>query len=269
VTLSSPTLNAAVSYTGIERLQLDGRAGNDTYAIPSLPLPVTIVDSGGTGDTLDFSQAATGVTVNLASTAAQRIFGGTIALTLQAAPMENVIGTPFNDTITGNGRANRIFGGDGNDVLNGGGGNDLIFGGLGIDALQGGAGNDVLVGGAGNDVLRTGNGRNVLIGGLGADDIRGAGGSDLLIGSRTIYDESEADLLAILAEWASARMIDARIANLTNGLGATQSPFLRPGQSVLDDDTADSLFGGLGADWFLFFPGDNVLDRVAADRPVA
>jgi Ca2+-binding RTX toxin-like protein len=227
---------------------------------------MTIVDAGGAGDTLDFSQAATGVTVNLASTAAQRIFGGTVPLTLSAAPIENVIGTALSDRITGNARANRIFGGDGDDVLNGAAGNDLIFGELGNDTIQGGAGRDAVLGGDGDDILRVGNGRNLIIGGLGADDIRGNSGSDLLIGGRTIYDESEADLLAILAEWGSARTINARVANLTNGLGPSLSPFLRPGESVLDDETADSIFGGLGQDWFLSFAGDNVLDRGAADR---
>ena len=47
--------------------------------------------------------------------------------------IENVIGTNFDDTITGNFEANAINGLDGNDLLNGGAGNDILTGGLGYD----------------------------------------------------------------------------------------------------------------------------------------
>ncbi len=257
-----------VRFTGTERVRLEGQGGNDTYGIDALPVNVTVADSGGT-DTLDFSRAAGSVTVNLGGAVPQAVFGGTTSLTLPPAAIENVIGTALNDTITGDSRANRIFGGDGNDLLNGGAGNDLVFGGLGNDTFQGGAGNNVLVGGDGNDILRSGPGRNVMIGGLGADDLRGNSDSDLLIGGRTTFDQSEGDLLAILAEWSAQRSIDLRVANLTRGLGPTRTPFLRPGESVLNDNATDVLFGGLGADWFLSFANDNVLDRGVADRPVA
>jgi Ca2+-binding RTX toxin-like protein len=268
VIVTSATGAVQVPFSGFERLRLDGMAGNDTYAIPALPLPTTIVDVRG-NDTLDFSQATTGVNVNLGRAAPQRIFGGTVPLTLLGVPIENVIGTAFNDTITGNSRANRIFGGDGDDVLNGAGGNDLVFGGLGNDTILGGAGNNVLLGGDGNDILRAGAGRNVLIGGLGADDLRGGSNSDLLIGGTTTFDESDGGLLAILAEWSAQRSIDLRIANLIQGLGPGLSPFLRMDESVLNDnDATDTLFGGLGGDWFLSFPSDNVLDRGPTDRPV-
>ncbi len=268
VTFSSATGNIEIPFTGVERLRLDGRAGNDTYAIPTLPLPTTIVDASGT-DTLDFSQAATGVNVNLGNAAGQRIFGGATSLKLQSAvTIENVIGTALNDTITGNSRANRIFGGDGDDTLNGGAGNDLLFGGLGNDRFQNDTGNNVLVGGDGADIFRPRSGRQVMIGGLGADDLRGASSSDLLIGGATTFDESAGDLLAILAEWSAQRSIDLRVGNLTQGLGPTLTPFLRPGESVLDDNATDALFGGLDSDWFLSFASDNVMDRGPSDRPV-
>ncbi|MFO0822433.1 MAG: CAP domain-containing protein [Gemmataceae bacterium] len=45
-----------------------------------------------------------------------------------------------NDTINGNGGADRIYGGAGNDILNGGDGDDILWGGGGTDTMNGGAG---------------------------------------------------------------------------------------------------------------------------------
>jgi Ca2+-binding RTX toxin-like protein len=247
----------SVRFTGTEQVQLVGQGGNDTYAIDALPVNVTIIDTGG-NDTLDFSQAASGVTVNLGIALRQTVFGGATGLTLQATPIENVIGTALNDTITGNAVGNRLTGGAGNDVINGAAGNDLIFGGMDNDTLLGGAGNNVLVGGDGNDFLRSGTGRNVMIGGLGTDDILGNAGAgaqgDLLVGGRTLYDDSQPDLVAILAEWSSARTLAQRRARLTAGLGPNGTPFLRttaPNPSVLDDGAADAVFGGARFNWLL------------------
>src|SRR5262249_58956429 len=51
--------------------------------------------------------------------------------------IENLIGSDFNDSLTGNGANNVISGGLGNDFLNGGNGattgNDTLNGGAGID----------------------------------------------------------------------------------------------------------------------------------------
>ncbi|NEO85642.1 MAG: hypothetical protein F6J87_15535 [Spirulina sp. SIO3F2] len=47
--------------------------------------------------------------------------------------IENIIGTQFADTITGDDNDNTFIGGDGNDMLKGGGGNDILKGGNGDD----------------------------------------------------------------------------------------------------------------------------------------
>ena len=59
--------------------------------------------------------------------------------------VENVLGSAFNDKITGDDLINRLNGGAGNDVLNGAGGNDYLLGGVGNDQLIGGVGADVFV----------------------------------------------------------------------------------------------------------------------------
>ncbi|NLF32951.1 MAG: heme peroxidase, partial [Planctomycetes bacterium] len=266
VEIASAVANMSISFAGIENLSLNGLGGADTYAISSLPANAAIAASAGR-DTLDFSTAATGVTVNLGSRAPQNVFAGvanTLTLATPAAA-ENVIGTSLGDSITGSQLANRIFGGAGDDVINGQRGNDLIFGQLGDDTFLDDTGNNVLVGGDGNDVFRPLAGRNVLIGGQGTDDLDGAAGHDLLIGGQTAYDDSEVDLLAIARAWARGGSINAKVNALTRGLGRSGTPFLRLGESVLDDGLANTLSGGLGADWFLG-NCDWVTDLGASDR---
>jgi Ca2+-binding RTX toxin-like protein len=100
--------------------------------------------NGGNGfDTADYSAAPTAVQVFLGSGTTT---GGAGNDTLTS--IEAVIGSAFNDTINGNGVANRLNGGAGTDTLSGFGGNDTLLGGAGADTLSGGAGNDVLDGGA-------------------------------------------------------------------------------------------------------------------------
>lgn len=59
--------------------------------------------------------------------------------------IENLIGSAYDDVLTGNNAANTIQGGSGNDTLNGGGGNDYLDGGAGADTMRGGTGDDVYV----------------------------------------------------------------------------------------------------------------------------
>ena len=69
--------------------------------------------------------------------------------------IENVLGSTWNDNITGDALVNRLNGGAGNDILNGAGGNDYLLGGIGNDSLTGGVGADVFVfdAGFGNDMI--------------------------------------------------------------------------------------------------------------------
>ena len=55
--------------------------------------------------------------------------------------IENVIGTDYSDTLSGDGFDNVLEGGLGNDTLSGAAGNDVLDGGGGNDTLSGGAGN--------------------------------------------------------------------------------------------------------------------------------
>jgi serralysin len=83
--------------------------------------------------------------------------------------IENARGGAGADTITGNVKANDLYGMGGRDVLIGLGGRDTLVGGNARDVLKGGAGDDRLKGGAHNDKLIGGKGDDVMTGGGGAD----------------------------------------------------------------------------------------------------
>jgi Ca2+-binding RTX toxin-like protein len=169
---------------------------------------------GGAGiDTASYGDAAVGVTVNLGLTGAQATGAGSDTL----SEIENLIGSAFNDVLTGNAGANLIGGGAGDDRLDGGAGADGLTGGAGDDIYVvddagdvvtelGGEGTDtvessisytlgaelenlVLTGaaanGTGNDFANslTGNDLdNILRGYAGNDSLIGNGGNDTLLG---------------------------------------------------------------------------------------
>jgi len=115
--------------------------------------------------------------------------------------------------------------------------------------LSGGNGADILIGNDGIDVIDGGLGNDILIGGLAGDNLAGGLGDDIMIGGTTDHDADLAALSAIRAEWTSGNTYDQRTINLRNGTGLN-SP-TRLSMVEWDDDlVADTLIGGLGADWF-------------------
>lgn len=107
--------------------------------------------------------------------------------------IENLLGSSFDDILTGNAAANIIQGGKGNDTLDGKSGADNLFGGTGNDVLMGGEGNDILTGGLGKDTLTGGTGtdRFVFDSTLGGDNVDiitdFTVGEDLLLLSNNIF----------------------------------------------------------------------------------
>ena len=104
--------------------------------------------------------------------------------------IENIDGTEYDDSITGDDADNRFngFGGDdqlsgndGDDRLNGEDGIDTLIGGYGDDTLDGGKENDILWGEGGDDELNGGDGNDILYGGKGNDRLYGGDGADIFI----------------------------------------------------------------------------------------
>ncbi|MBL4645515.1 MAG: hypothetical protein JKY99_03535, partial [Rhizobiales bacterium] len=110
-------------------------------------------------DTASYASSLTGLSANL---------GAPSGNTGDAAgdsyvSIENLEGTDFADTLTGDSNDNEIRGGTGIDTLDGGAGDDHLYGGSGADILVGGAGDDRLTGGAGGDSLDGGTDDDVAI----------------------------------------------------------------------------------------------------------
>jgi Ca2+-binding RTX toxin-like protein len=163
-------------------------------------------DSDGYGDTLSFFDASGPVQVSLVT--AQVTGDGADSI---SAGFNDVIGSPFDDHITGDGGPNGLGGGEGNDVLRGREGSDLIGGGT----VCGGAhylcpdGNDTIHGGSGNDQLYDNNANqgwcyrdggswcspdaDTLIGGAGKDRLIAEYGNDTLMTKDGVSGNDTAD----------------------------------------------------------------------------
>ncbi len=92
--------------------------------------------------------------------------------------IENLTGSRYADSLSGDANNNILRGGTGNDTLAGADAADELYGDAGNDTLDGGEGDDKLEGGAGNDTLNGGPGNDTLYGGAGGDDLTGGDGED-------------------------------------------------------------------------------------------
>lgn len=97
-------------------------------------------------DTADYGADArkTGVSVDLNSGTQSQLTATPTAEDTSLNSIENVIGTGFDDTLSGDGANNQLSGGGGNDILRGRGANDLLTPGAGADTVSGGGGVDIV-----------------------------------------------------------------------------------------------------------------------------
>jgi serralysin len=136
-------------------------------------------------DNLDLSSNNSPVTVNLARGFFQI---GNRRRTINRT-INFVLGTRFDDSLTGSNLGETISGGAGagRDEINGLGGDDVLLG---------FGGNDIIVGGSGNDLIAGSDGRDVLTGGVGADSFfytNSTQGRDRI----TDFSSSEGDTIMI------------------------------------------------------------------------
>ncbi len=124
-------------------------------------------DGLGGIDTVNYSNSSFAVGANLGDSGAN--FGNAFGDTYLS--IENLVGSAFNDILTGDTKNNKISGGNGTDKINGDGGEDVLLGQQGSDTLNGGADSDELDGGSENDTINGGAGADTLIGGIGSDTL--------------------------------------------------------------------------------------------------
>jgi Ca2+-binding RTX toxin-like protein len=104
---------------------------------------------GGKGiDTLHFDYHHSGMEVDLE---AGTVMGDGMTATISS--VENVFGTLYEDSLTGDAFGNGLVGGRGDDFIDGRDGNDYLDGGPHEDELHGGNGDDRLTGGVRRDYL--------------------------------------------------------------------------------------------------------------------
>ena len=137
---------------------LDGGAGNDTLLGQA---GSDTLDGGSGTDVADYLGSSGAIFIDLGNGTAS----GGHAEGDSLISIENLSGSSFDDTLTGDDGANRIFGQVGDDMLFGGDGDDILNGGVGDDTLNGDAGSDTLTGGAGTDSLNGGGDDDTLRGG--------------------------------------------------------------------------------------------------------
>ena len=192
--------------------------------------------------------------------------------------IERVLGSAFDDTITGNAENNYLYGLSGNDVLNGGDGNDVLNGGAEDDIVNGGNGNDILTGEDGSDALD---------GGAGIDwafyytsdaavtvDLEagtGTGGhaqGDTLTGIERVLGSIHDDTLAgdandnVLRGFAGDDVVDGRAGNdILFGEAGSDTLNGDAGNDVLiGQGGVDTLNGGTGNDALIGGIGNDILN---------
>ena len=213
------------------------------------------IDGGLGSDRVDYSNSqfnfpTSGVTVDLGAGTAIDPFGDTDTLT----SIEEVWGTRFNDTMTGDGVGNLLAGADGDDVLDGGAGNDTLLGGDQDDTLTGGADDDTIDGGLGQDTaILAGSIDNFALVDVTGDSVIledevGAEGTDTLTAIETVQFDDVTLTVVNLGTAAN---------DTTGGTGADEF--------IAGQGGADTLSGAGGLDVLVGGAGNDILDGGAGD----
>ncbi|TPE53748.1 M10 family metallopeptidase C-terminal domain-containing protein [Amaricoccus solimangrovi] len=260
--------------------ELFGGNGDDTL----LARADSALLSGGSGqDTVSFENLFPGVTYRIGDASVVTSSG-----TVELLGFEHVIGTAYADTLSGDGRDNRIDGGGGDDSLTGSTGDDTLLGGDGSDTIAGGPGDDFVSyatfipafgstegvhinlgeetqeisafetdtllsiegveGSSGDDTLTGSDGDETLRGGLGDDRMAGGAGTDT-----ADYSDATLDVRVNLArgdgQWTG--MGRDRLSGIENARGGGGDDRLAGAEddNVLSGGAGDdTLIGGLGDD---------------------
>jgi len=237
-------------YGGSGDDELRGGPGDDT------------LDGGDDTDTAEFGTATWDVVASLVSGTA---IGGDGSDTL--TNIENLTGSPYNDTLTGDAGPNVLNGVAGNDTLHGGGDADTLLGGLDNDTLNGGDGNDLLQGERGEDTLNGDNDNDVLMPHMQDDTVDGGAGTDTLDYS----DYNVSVTVNLKSGYASGQGYDT-LSNLENIKGSPTNDSLygdqytnliqgMGGNDYIEGKRGDdTLEGGEGNDFLQGMEGNDTLD---------
>ena len=226
---------------GIDRLL--GGSGNDDLKGDE---GADYLDGGDGIDRARYWDSPTAVTIDLV--AGTGLGGDAQGDTL--IDVEDVQGSDFGDTLTGDAGANELDGRGGDDTLAGGGGDDILDGDGGDDTLDGGAGDDSLYGNAGIDHLLGGAGDDYLKGDEEADHLDGGAGDD-----QAGYSGSSSGVTVDLGAGTGLGG-DAQGDTLVSIEDVQGSDF---DDTLIGDTAANDLYGRDGADTLLGGAGNDYL----------
>lgn len=224
---------------------IQGGTGNDTLVGG---LGIDVLNGGADIDTASYETATAGVTVNLATNAAQITVGaGTDTL----SNVENLLGSAFNDTLTGSNGANLISGGAGNDILTGAAGADTINGGEGSDLYMVAATADLPVAELVSDS------------GLGVNDIDELRYTSNAAGTLTLAATLAGIERVVIGTGTAAQAVATGNAAININAAAVNSGLTIIGNSganiLTGTNASDSILGGAGNDTLIGNAGDDTL----------
>lgn len=205
---------------------IEGGAGNDR--ISGGAGADTLIGGAGV-DNLLYEDSDAGVTVDLSLDGVGQVSAGDASGDIISG-FENVYGSEFGDTLTGDDARNFLLGLEGDDTISGGGGNDVVRGGTGADTLIGGAGADLL--------QYAGSTAGVSIDlNADAEGLQQASGGD-----------AEGDIISEFENVYATNFDDVLVGN-----GSRNILYSYSGNDILDGGAGnDVLRGGAGEDTFVF-----------------
>lgn len=225
---------------------LNGGAGND---ILNGGQGADTLNGGDGSDTATYVDSCAAVTVNLATGESR----GGDAEGDKFNSIENLTGSRYADKLTGDDGANILDGGAGNDTIWGGGGNDRVIGGVGNDTLYGGDGNDHMIGDTGTNSDIVSGGNDTMYGGAGNDTYSVYQAGDIVVE----YAGEGTDIVLASVDYTLGANVEnlSLFNNAVRGTGNELANIIvgSDGDNIINGKGGiDSLYGGLGADTFVF-----------------
>ena len=226
-------------YGGADQDILKGSLGNDYLEGGT---GSDDIDGGSGIDTVSYVNASNGVKVFLDSGLATG--EGTDSL----AGIENIIGSAFDDSLTGDNGANAIESGDGDDFIFAKEAADTIDAGDGDDTIDAGTGSDSVDGGLGIDTLDYTDEAKIVV------DLADIGTSSISVANGDTDTVSNIENI-IGSNTAADTIVGNNLVNIIEG---------QTGNDTLDGDAGDdTLLGGSGNDLFINragIAGNDVID---------
>ena len=267
-----------VIFGGDNKDYLQGDAGADT------------LDGGNGSDWAYYISSGAGVDVNLLTGVA---LGGH-AQGDTFTSIENLYGSRFNDTLTGDTGNNFLKGRQGDDILNGGDGNDRLQGDAGADIIDGGNGVDWVTynnatsgvdvridgvastgGDAAGDVITNveraegSHFDDTIAGNSGVNYLRGLEGDDTLVGgdgNDYLQGDEGADTLEggnglDMAYYASSEVgVTVDLSNTANNTGEAVGDIYSSIEGVFGSKFDDNITGDSGDNYLRGFWGDDIIN---------